>query len=305
MQLAKYEGFEIAEIGAIADIAVLLQKIKQIDALKVALESCEKFRENAIRYAKLEAAALMRAVELDGASKLKGYKRKVAEWLFDLEESERAQYIRMCEDGLTIDQVWKREVYDEEKTRRNLGVIYDLREGYIEDAKKEGIVDLSYFAKEARATLPGSLASDVIDGLRNSLRKAGAVGIGGDTGIYVMPTPQNADKVRDAILQRFESVAADLAKIKEIANAAGLKMNYEDFGVDIYLADRSSKGYLLHVLIALDRIGLIANNDQMYTEFAKSSCYDEIAYVEKLGIAHGVKAAEMILDSYKKKESDE
>lgn len=305
MQLAKYEGFEVAEIGAIVDVELLLKKIKQIDALKAALESCDRFRENAIRYAKLEASALMRVVELGGSSNLKGYKRKVAEWLFGLDSIEREKYINMCESGLTIDQVWKQEVHDEEKIRRNLNIIYSLRENYIEDAKKEGIVDLSYFSKEARNTLPGSIASDVIDGLRNSLRKAGAVGIGGETGIYIMPTPENADKVKEAILQRFESAVADFAKIKEIAKAAKLKLDYEDFGVDVYLADRSSKGYLCHFLIALDRMGVLSNSDKLYLDITKSSCYEEIAYVEKMGIAHGVEAASIILETYKNKAAGE
>ena len=64
LQLANFDRSQIADIQATVDLSELMEKIRQIKALKVALDACHRFHENAVRYAQLEAAALIRVVEL-------------------------------------------------------------------------------------------------------------------------------------------------------------------------------------------------------------------------------------------------
>ena len=301
MEIAVYNEFDSFGISEIVNLDDLLQKIKQIEALKIALESCNTFRENAIRFAKLEASALLRVCELGGSSKLKGFKKKVAEWLFSLDVADRDKFIAKCSEGLTIDQVWKQEVYDDQKLSQKLEHVYFLRDCYADDVKEKGIVNTLDFADRARAELPERMANDVIDGLRKKLRQIGAVGVGNNTGIYVMPESGNNDAVKKAILQRFESAAADFENIAEIVKAAKTTIAYEDFGVDVYNADRSGHSYLCHFLLALEGMGVISNSDKMWDDLAASQVYSDIDYVVKKGYAHGVDAAKKILASYENK----
>lgn len=305
MELVKYDEFEFRDIANIVDLPELLKKIKQIDALKIALESCDRFRENAIRYARLEAAALIRIGELGGIGHLKGLKKKVADWLYGLSEAEREKHIAKCAEGLTIDQVWKRDVYSDEKISQGISIIYDMRDDLIEDVKTDGIISIQRFSEEARKMLPGKMAEDAIDGLRGALRKAGAVGIGDDFGTYVMPTKEKSESVKEAILMRWESAMDDFENLREIAKGAEVKLNYKDFGVDIYAADRRSESYKLHFLVALDRLGLIENRDEMWMEFTKSTVYAEIKSVGEIFGKYDVEAAEIVLENYKKRREKE
>lgn len=288
------DNSEFAEISQIIDIEAILAKVKQIDALKAALDSVGKFHENAIRYARLEAAALIRVVELGGIAGLRGYHRKVAEWLSGLSEDERERHIRMCGEGLTIDQVWKREVHDEMKVRQQLDYVKFLRQDIIEEAKSNGIVSLSAFSKSVHDHIEGQMAEDIIDGTRNSLRKMGAVGIGDDNGTYVMPKPENEAYVKQAILTRFDSVNNDLENIMKISKAAKVKMSYKDFGIDFYNADRTSHGYMSYLMIVFDSMGLFGDREEMYTDIQKSGIYNEINWVDKELRVGALKAARMV-----------
>lgn len=305
MELVKYDEFEFQEIANIVDLQELLKKIKQIDALKIALESCDRFRENAIRYARLEAAALIRIGELGGIGNLKGFRQKVADWLFGLPEAEREKYIAMCAEGLTIDQVWKREIYPEEKLSKHIKDIYELREYLVDRVKEKGIITTQTFAEDARKNLPSKLAEDAIDGLRGALRQAGAVGVGDDSGTYVMPTEERSRDVKNAIMMRFDSAVYDFEKLQKIAKGANVKMSYKEFVPDIYITDRDGQGYLLHFLIALERMGIIADRDEMWLELAKSSCYADVDFVKEMTGKTNVEAAQMILDNYKKQREKE
>lgn len=228
-QIGIYDGADIAEIRATVDLAALLKKIKQIDALKVALESCDQFRENAIRYAKLEAAALIRVVELGGAAELHGHRRKAAEWLYSLTETERNEQIQKCAEGLTVDQVWERDVLPAIKDKETARAVAHAREAIIEKAKESGYADM----KEHEATLrcwhvPARLIPDIVDGTRNALRKAGAVAVGYH-GVYVMPDAADKSDVEHALAVRLKSVMDDIFNIAEIAKEASVKMTCQGF----------------------------------------------------------------------------
>lgn len=303
MELTKCDEFQ--GIENIVDLPELLKKIKQIDALKIALESCERFRENAIRYARLEAAALIRVGELGGIGHLKGFRQKVAAWLFGLSEAEREKYIEMCAEGMTIDQIWKRDIYTEEKLTNKINDLYELREYLVDVVKEEGIISTQNFVEEARKTLPDKMAEDAIDGLRGALRQAGAVGIGDNSGMYVMPTKERSDKVRDAVIMRFDSAVSDFERLRNIAKWAKIKMSYKDFVPDIYITDRNGQGYMLHFLIALERMGIIEDTDEMWLELKKSECYAEIDFVKEISGKKGVEAAQVVLDNYKKQQEKE
>lgn len=203
-----------------------LTYIKQIDALKTALDSVNKFHENAIKYARLEAAALMRVVELGGIGNLRGTHRHTALWLSGLSATERNEYIKMCEEGLTIDQVYKREVESELKAREGIERARDIKEFAIEDLKEKGIVDLSYYSKELRKHFLPDIANDLIDGVRNALLEAGGVGAGDS--IYVAVKPENTSEIVKALKIRYENLINVIESMKEIAEAANLKIPYSE-----------------------------------------------------------------------------
>lgn len=270
-------------IQFISSVGDILPLIKRIDALKVALDAADAFHEQAVKYAKLEASALIRAVELGGLNSLRGLHKKTAEWLYGLSEHERDKYIQMCADGLTIDQVFKREVGDVIAWNKKIEMIESWRDNLIDECKETGIVDIKRFANDVRNTFgpnKASVGEDIIDGTRNRLRRAGAVGLGGDSGTYVMPRPDNSEKVRKAILLRYESICNDFDSIRKIASASGVKMSYMDFdsGANWSFHD---KNYVIHVLIALMRMGFILDEEECYEAIAKSDFREETEVVTK------------------------
>lgn len=102
--------------------------LKQIDALKTALESVEMFRSQSVMYARLEAEALIKVVDLGGLNKLRGAHRATANWLAELDDNTREKYISMCLEGLTIDQVYKREVGAPREKLRQIEELKTMRE---------------------------------------------------------------------------------------------------------------------------------------------------------------------------------
>ena len=283
--MANIETANMAALFSVVDRAGCIEDalaiIKQIDALKVALESVGAFREKAIMYAKLEAAALIRAVELGGMAKLRGTHKATAEWLCSMAEAERRRYIEMCGDGLTIDQVYKREVGDTKKLGQQLDEITRRRDWLIEDVKKDGIVDITPFCETVRNVFRyerSQIAEDIIDGARNKLRKAGAVGIGDDSGVYVMRTQENQDKVKDALIARYESIVRDLKSMRDISKESGTRLRFQDLEDDLFIrVDRSP--FVVHVLIALARNSVIENGDEMNAVIAQSGMAYEIKEV--------------------------
>ena len=274
----------LSEIKNMTWLDELLKMLKQIDALKVALDAADTFFSQSVLYAKLEADALVRVCELGGLGKLRGTRRNAAEWLWKMDEQERQKTISLCEDGITIENIYKREVGDEIKTKKCLEQAEYERGWLLDSIKETGICDLKPFANRVRESFKfdkRNIAEDIIDGTRNRLRKLGAVGIGEDSGIYVLPTADNKDEVKKAILLRYDSIANDLRNIAEIAKKADAKLSYKDFDIDIYHAERHGYGYMVHILISLARIGLISDEDEMYTEFGRSEAYEEMKFITK------------------------
>ena len=212
-----------------ADKAV--QLVKQIDALKVALESVYRFRAESIKYAVLECEALLRVVELGGVADLRAPHRKTAEWLATLTRDELNEYVAKCHNGITIDEIYKYEVELKQKTDRALKTIKSFEEDTLKNLKETGIANLKDFSNAVRSNLRGVYglnANDLIDGARNRLLKAGAVGVGHDSGIYVIPKKANETEIHSAICCRYNSIAADIAAVRALANACGIRPTFEE-----------------------------------------------------------------------------
>lgn len=272
----------LEQIESVCSTENILSLIKKIDALKVALQAADTFRAQSVKYAKLEASALVRVSELGGTGKLRGFRRKTAEWLYELSEEERNKYISMCEDGLTIEQVYKREVGNNQALNKKIERIEWEQEDLIDECKETGIVDIKQFSDNVREAFKfehQSLGRDIIDGTRKRLRNAGAVGIGYE-GIYVMPHSENADGVKKAIALRYESICKDFGRIREIAKASGVKMSYAEFDNGANWAF-ANKPYIIHVLLALARFGLMSDEEDLYDAIERNDMRLELAHVTR------------------------
>ena len=81
-------GNTLERIRDTEDLSVALAMLKQVKLLKDALEAADRFKELSTKYAVLNAEALLRVIELGGASKLRGNARYTAEWLATLSAEE-------------------------------------------------------------------------------------------------------------------------------------------------------------------------------------------------------------------------
>lgn len=271
------------KIKAIQSVDEILSYIKKIDALKVALEAAEVFHQQSVQYAKLEANSLIRVAELGGIKYLRGYHRKTANWLFGLSEQERLKYIAMCEGGVTIDNIYKREIEEVRLFNEQTKEIERLRSEVIQECKHCGIVDITPFINGVRSTFKyekRSIGEDIIDGTRNRLRQAGAVGIGDGSGIYVMPKPDNNEEVKKAIRLRYESICNDFRSIKEIARAGQVKMSYKDFDDGANFSYHNNR-YIVNILLALIDIGIISDRNDCISAIDKTNFYEEISDITK------------------------
>lgn len=249
--------------------------LKQIDALKTALESVEMFRSQSVMYARLEAEALIKVVDLGGLNKLRGAHRATANWLAELDDNTREKYISMCLEGLTIDQVYKREVGAPREKLRQIEELKTMREELVAELSTTGMTDITPFANHARRVFWDDLstANDLIDGTRKRLLKAGGIGVGAETGVYVTPTKGNQDAIKEAILLRFEGVRADLNNIKEITKGSKVKMNCEDFLTGKSWELENDPAFA-HILLWLNTIGLV--DDAVYEKITKADFRREI-----------------------------
>ena len=254
--------------------------VKQIDALKTALESVEMFRSQSVMYARLEAEALIKVVDLGGLNKLRGAHRATANWLAELDYNTREKYISMCLEGLTIDQVYKREVGAPREKLRQIEELKTMREELIAELTTTGMTDITPYANHARRVFWDDLstARDLVDGTRNRLRQAGGIGIGDETGVYVIPTKGNQDAIKEAILLRFEGVRADLNNIKEITKASKVKMNCKDFLTGKSWELENDPAFA-HILLWLNTIGLV--DDAVYDKITKADFRREMDHVSR------------------------
>lgn len=272
----------LEQIRQAESISEAIAIVKQIDALKNALESVGQFHNQAIVYAQLEAQALLRCVELGGITKLSGYHKWTAQWLSEMCEDERQHFIDMCADGLTIDQVYKREVRDGAKFKEVIDSLQRDSNFHVDIVKEDGIVSIKEFSETVRQKLcpfQKQLASDIIDGLRNRLRQCGAVGVGDEEQTYVMPTPENDSEVKAAIRLRYESICADFDSIMKIQRAAKISCSYRDFDDGSHWSYEDNP-YVTHALMALAAIGAINDYEELYQAIVKTDLRKEIEYAK-------------------------
>lgn len=279
----------LEEIERIDDVDVCIQKIKQILALKIALESVDRFREQSVKYAQLEAAALIRVVELGGISQLTKRLRNTAEWLFDMSDEDRASYIAMCSDGATIDNLYMREVGDPIKLAERIRGAEAVRKDALCEVKENGIVELSEYSDRIRKALGREhkqTADDMIDGMRRHLLRGGAVGVGDGSCVFVMPMPENEEAVKEAIIARFKSVCHDMQSIKEISKKSGVKVSYEDLGVKPYGGARTGHLWVSHLAVALASMGVLSDDEHFFEKVVRSDFAAEMKWArETIGVS--------------------
>ena len=213
-----------------------MKYVKKLNGLEQALRSVEMFNEQSIKFATLHVAALIKVAELDGLKKLKGDVRKTAEWLFSLDARERETYIAMCGDGATIVYIWKHFIAPHNKQDDAFARLEQIKKNAISEVKDKGIIDLKPFQDEIKKIAPTGVANDVIDGIRNDMRKNGAVGVERDSGLYVMPlhtedeqrySPQ-AKHITSACRMRFESICNDISKLRELILKSNVQFSFQD-----------------------------------------------------------------------------
>lgn len=270
---------QIQEIQNIASLEEMILMVKKIDALKVALDVVGTFREQALKYARLEAEALIRVVELGGLQSLGAKHRKTAEWLWNLEESERSEMIAKCADGLTIDQVYKREFGYKADLGNGILVAKDFIAEKIQTVKDDGIVDISSTTDFIKDKIRDNLvASALTDSLRGELRKAGAVCVEQGKGIYIIPGEVSSEQVKSAVMLRYESICRDLESIGEICKKSKVTFKHSDFIQGGWWA--TDNPYYGHILFALCSVGAISKDDEeaMFDFVEKTDFKKEMTY---------------------------
>lgn len=264
-----------------ADIDAMISIVKKIDALKVALESVNAFHDKAIAYARLEAEALIRVMDLGGENRLGLTHRRTARWLYGMEEEERIEYISMCSEGLTIDQVYKREVSDVEKQEKKLYAASYYRGKALEDVRKNGIIEMRPLSEQIRKVFGiehKADAEDVIDGIRKRLRDAGAVGVGDESGTYVMPSVGNRQQIVEAITMRYDSICKDFRNIHEIAYLSGVKITKDELNQSYWHAKQVGESWYPHFLFALANAGVL-ESDEVFYDTVRKDFAKEVDYV--------------------------
>lgn len=227
MTLAKMET-EIQNILKVDSIEEMMKWMKKIELMEEALKIADMFNQQSVEFAKLEAGAIVRLVELGGEKKLKGDRKQAAKWLATLEPEVREIYIMKCEDGLSITQVWKREIGEPGNKRYFAEEMKRCENEIIDKIGKDGIVRISDYDSKIYLYTK-EFGTDVKDGIRSRLRKMGAVGINDERGTYVMPSnPNFLDEVVEAVRERIKGIKKDLISLNKIAKEANIKINPAD-----------------------------------------------------------------------------
>lgn len=223
-------GSLLQQIDEICVLDEALKMIKQVDALKSVLESIGTFRDQSVKYAKLQAESLIRAVELGGEKKLRGNNHDIAVWLFELSPAEREKYISMCEEGLLIEQVYKREVVYPRQLEKQTEVLVEYRDQMVCELEEAGYVDLTDMSRMMESIrFPIDLRADFLDGTRNALRRSGGLGVGFKSGIYVTSDVGNDEQLKSAISTRCESILLDLRRLRDICKKSKVMISPEYF----------------------------------------------------------------------------
>jgi len=212
---------QIANLQTVEECRDMLAKL---DYAKSALEAADQFREKSVLYAQCEAFALVRVVEIAGNTDLipGKYRKLAAEWLASLDEADRAEYVSLCSDGKTIENVYKEIVYKPAQRSALANTVKDCKKQAREQLRNSGAVNVPNIVRAHSHEFPKSMLKEITDGVRSAVRDAGGVGIGGNTGIYIDPD-KKSEYVSDAIQTRIEAVARDIEGIADLANRSESK----------------------------------------------------------------------------------
>ena len=193
--------------------------LTQIQAYKAAAQAADEFRHQSVLFAKYEAMALIRVVEIGHGdlSVIKGKWRKAAAlWLFGLSQEEREKAIAGCDNGLTIDNYYRKNVVIPDQKRELANAIVDCKNKAKQQLRDKGIVSVSSIAAEVSHKFPRAMRHEVTEGIREAVRKSGGVGIGDESGYYVDPD-KKSEYVGAAIKTRVLSIAKDMESIVDLA----------------------------------------------------------------------------------------
>lgn len=231
-QITVLDNNAYLQIVTETDVSALIAKLKQLCAIKDVMQRMNTFHANAVRYARLEAAALIRIIELGGINKLSGPTLGVARWLSTLSQDQISHYVSMCEEGLTIYQVWKREYKNKELAEKSLAYVQRSADKTLSRFKESGIINLSDLSDDARSHLDEQTANDIIDGVRRRIRKAGGIGVGDGSTEYILPTHAPSKAQISAVKTRIFGILNDLRRLLEICDSCDICVSATEVGLD-------------------------------------------------------------------------
>jgi hypothetical protein len=190
--------------------------LKGINAANAFLREADAALEIIGRFARLEAEALLKIAELGYAKELiKGssYRARAVRWLYELPKEEQQHHLDTCLKGQTIIQVWQTEYvkpdYEESMRVRFEYAIERIPEIFEEDGEVCLSDELDPYHLISGSSISEKEFYDRVDGLRNQLRKMGAVGVDDGRGTYISPEKKKK-RLREAIDARVTSISRDL-----------------------------------------------------------------------------------------------
>lgn len=214
-------------IGYVQNEQEVLDALAKLSMVKDALKEADRFRDESVKFARYEAYALVRAVQIAGDAKLvKGKWRKAAaEWLAQMDERERENYVLMCDNGKTIDNVYKELVAIPQQREELAEAVSQCKAAARNELKNTGMVVVPKIVREHSGRFPKSMLKEITDGVRSAVRDAGGVGIGDENGTYIDPDKES-DYVSDAIATRINAVVRDIEGIADLANRSESKPEF-------------------------------------------------------------------------------
>ena len=208
--------------------------LKKLDAVKAVLDAADRFRQNSVEFAKREALALIRLCEVGGINRLRGHRREAAKWLFSLRDEDRSAYIDMCSDGLTIEQIWVREVKSVRNNEDSLRLVRMYEKDVLKRFRNDGRVSLGdYYEHIDEADIPRDVGKMLKDGIRDKIRHAGGHGLGDDCGTYVT-VERAAEDFDEIVWNKIGSIVRDLSRLSMVCKEGGYVPKF-DFGQSISL----------------------------------------------------------------------
>jgi len=217
----------LVNIGDATSKQEILDVLAQLNMVKEALKAADRFREESVKFARYEAYALVRVMEISGDSSLiKGKWRKAtAEWLAGMTQDKRDEYIAMCSDGKTIDNIYRELIAIPQQRNELAQAVAECKSIARKELKESGIVVVPRIVREHSNRFPKSMMREITDGVRSAVRDAGGVGIGDDNGTYIDPDKES-NYISDAIATRISAVVRDVEGIADLANRCESKPTF-------------------------------------------------------------------------------